>query len=140
MASKVTVNSLSLQVFSLVKIANLPLLLMSSLSHHQNANSKITNKCKFKCPKTFIILCRCEVCNKGCTDKNTLKIHMKSHDKSRPSYTCQKCGKNYVSQNGLNDHIKTHENNREWRCHTCGKGFNTKQVLYGTQNYYLLKI
>ncbi|KAG5669502.1 hypothetical protein PVAND_017389 [Polypedilum vanderplanki] len=63
---------------------------------------------------------QCQICKKIYKIKNTLKIHLKTHNKQ---HQCQLCGKKIARIVELKQHLKTYENQFAFRCEQCQKNF-----------------
>ncbi|CAG7716043.1 unnamed protein product [Allacma fusca] len=63
----------------------------------------------------------CDFCNKKFRDKNSLNIHMLSHDKGH--HKCSECGKTYKMLSSLKIHQLSHNGEYSFECTICGLKF-----------------
>ena len=74
-------------------------------------------------------LSQCPVCNYTSRHASNFKRHMTTHDigpKPNVCFVCEQCGSKFKSKYGLKIHTDSiHEDKYRFRCHVCGKGYNT---------------
>ncbi|KAG5325811.1 ZN235 protein, partial [Pseudoatta argentina] len=69
---------------------------------------------------------QCEICNRIFSNLRLFRIHKRIHYPQVKSWPCETCGKRYNSKNLLEEHINTHTGVRPYMCDTCGKDFASK--------------
>lgn len=65
---------------------------------------------------------KCNVCEKKFTLPSLLRLHLNTHEKTRP-YRCQICQKAFTSLSGLKNHRARHIGIKNYKCNMCGKAF-----------------
>ena len=70
----------------------------------------------------------CKVCNKVCSSRNGLKVHMRGH-LGMMNYQCKVCRKGFWTKQALEGHTVQHTNVRTFNCQTCTKSFAYRQSL-----------
>lgn len=123
-------------------------ILFSSKSHKERHVKSIHSKVKDHV---------CNVCNKGFSRKDSLKLHLQIHSdgrnfkclfckkilkskssvkyhaqlcptESREIHKCKHCGKKFRSLHGFRKHMKKHAEDL-YKCSVCGMGFDCKSYL-----------
>ncbi|XP_012530805.1 zinc finger protein 431 [Monomorium pharaonis] len=69
---------------------------------------------------------QCEICNRIFNNLRLFRIHKRIHYPQVKSWPCDTCGKRYNSKNLLEEHTNTHIGVRPYVCETCGKDFASK--------------
>lgn len=69
---------------------------------------------------------QCEICNRIFSNLRLFRIHKRIHYPQVKSWPCHTCGKRYNSKNLLEEHMNTHTGIRPYVCETCGKDFASK--------------
>ncbi|XP_011157841.1 zinc finger protein 2 homolog [Solenopsis invicta] len=69
---------------------------------------------------------QCEICNRIFSNLRLFRIHKRIHYPQVKSWPCDTCGKKYNSKNLLEEHMNTHMGVRPYVCETCGKDFASK--------------
>ncbi|XP_028155630.1 gastrula zinc finger protein XlCGF57.1 isoform X2 [Diabrotica virgifera virgifera] len=73
----------------------------------------------------------CTSCDKGCLTAESLKRHMRTHDKNYTKcYTCYVCNKSFAYPSFLAEHMKNHTGEKPHICNVCGKGFRQSGALH----------
>lgn len=74
----------------------------------------------------------CPHCNKGFTQKEPLRVHMRMHLTTGPSdiqlHYCSLCPKVFCHASGLSRHLVTHTG-KIFKCNVCDKSFTDKSSL-----------
>ncbi|KAJ6633995.1 Transcription factor grauzone [Pseudolycoriella hygida] len=72
----------------------------------------------------------CDICARVFKDKNTLRVHMKSHSTITPEKVqCTICGAWLKHERGLRNHIKRHQTDSGAECSICKKVLKNKPSL-----------
>lgn len=71
---------------------------------------------------------KCEKCDLAFYTKNSLKMHMISHDGER-IHSCGICMKSYQRIKTLREHMRIHNNDKRFVCPFCGRAFTQKCTL-----------
>ncbi|XP_071553122.1 uncharacterized protein [Temnothorax nylanderi] len=69
---------------------------------------------------------QCEICNRIFSNLRLFRIHKRIHYPQVKSWPCVTCGKKYNSKNLLEEHMNTHTGVRPYVCETCNKDFASK--------------
>ncbi|XP_011640316.1 zinc finger protein 676-like [Pogonomyrmex barbatus] len=69
---------------------------------------------------------QCEICNRIFSNLRLFRIHKRIHYPQVKSWPCDTCGKRYNSKNLLDEHMNTHTGVRPYVCETCNKDFASK--------------
>ncbi|XP_073829474.1 uncharacterized protein [Musca autumnalis] len=93
-------------------------------------NSKVCHERLHRGEKPF----SCEICEKRFAQPESLKSHMKTHDKSLCKHICSYCSRPFITLKNLLDHEKRHRSDKPHICVNCSKGFHFNEDL---QNHYL---
>ena len=76
---------------------------------------------------------QCTVCEKRFNIKDSLRIHMKSHDAANgiptKKHTCEICGRKFNRKDILTRHTASCLNIRAIKCPICGAGFNSNTAV-----------
>ncbi|GBN43313.1 Histone-lysine N-methyltransferase PRDM9 [Araneus ventricosus] len=70
----------------------------------------------------------CEVCGKAFSNKQILKVHLRTHSSEKP-FLCPMCDKGFTEQGNLTKHLRTHTGEKPFTCNICSKGFARKHHL-----------
>ncbi|CAG9836648.1 unnamed protein product [Diabrotica balteata] len=69
---------------------------------------------------------QCEVCNRIFSNLRLFRIHKRMHNPQTKAWVCDTCGKKYNSKNLLDEHVNTHLGVRPYVCEICHKDFASK--------------
>ncbi|CAG9837145.1 unnamed protein product [Diabrotica balteata] len=74
----------------------------------------------------------CTNCDKGCLTAESLRRHMRTHDKNytKKVHTCHLCNKSFAYPSFLVEHMKNHTGEKPHICNVCGKGFRQSGALH----------
>lgn len=61
----------------------------------------------------------CELCGKGFSKKENLKLHKNMHANKNNSYSCDLCAKVFKYKENLKRHFKLHLSDRRFKCDQC---------------------
>ncbi|XP_051529375.1 zinc finger protein 420-like isoform X2 [Myxocyprinus asiaticus] len=64
----------------------------------------------------------CEICDKPFRHHQSLKIHMRVHQRVR-NYHCRFCGRGFYKSCHLREHLRIHTGEKPYGCKKCGKSF-----------------
>ncbi|KAJ3633719.1 hypothetical protein MTP99_010650 [Tenebrio molitor] len=80
----------------------------------------------------------CKFCSKGCLTAESLKRHMKIHDKNyvKKKHSCQICFQEFAYPSFLAEHMKNHTGEKPHLCSICGKGFRQSGALHYHQRVH----
>ncbi|XP_063427468.1 zinc finger protein 585A-like [Mytilus trossulus] len=70
----------------------------------------------------------CNLCSKGFSRTDTLRVHIKSHSGQKP-FLCSFCGKTFLSNQHLGVHLLSHSDEKPFKCSTCGKRFKASNRM-----------
>ncbi|VEN39099.1 unnamed protein product [Callosobruchus maculatus] len=70
----------------------------------------------------------CEICGKKLSNKEKLKVHIRTHTGYRP-HACHVCPKSFSKKDQLIEHMRTHTGEKPYVCKICGKGFAQRTPL-----------
>ena len=62
----------------------------------------------------------CILCKKVLASKNSLNVHMKTHD-DKKEFSCDTCGKEFALKAHLQRHNLIHTGAKPYKCEDCGK-------------------
>ncbi|OXA53944.1 Zinc finger protein 26 [Folsomia candida] len=71
----------------------------------------------------------CEVCDSRFEDEERLATHHETHHDAKSKYRCSYCGTGCTSKNNLNRHIRTHTREKPEKCDQCGETFMDRLTL-----------
>lgn len=74
-------------------------------------------------PKPQVAAHICNLCGKGFSQQNLLRIHHRVHTGERP-FECKVCGKNFYSTSNLRAHERIHSGERPFKCSLCPRSFS----------------
>ena len=109
------------------------------MQHHVDASTKMPKYSCSDCDRKFRYKCarkchadvyhkarlKCETCGKSLKNKNTLKVHARVHEGSKP-FKCTVCEKGFTSAQNRDVHTRLHYDIRPFKCSVCGKRFYQK--------------
>ncbi|XP_050506655.1 zinc finger protein 286A-like isoform X2 [Diabrotica virgifera virgifera] len=72
---------------------------------------------------------QCEVCNRIFSNLRLFRIHKRMHNPQTKAWVCDTCGKKYNSKNLLDEHVNTHLGERPYQCEFCGATFSQRSNL-----------
>lgn len=79
----------------------------------------------------------CDVCGACFLERNSLRTHIKAHNKVEESYPCEICGKNLKSKYSRYLHVATvHEKKPTVNCYKCEESF----LSYALRNRHLIEV
>ncbi|KYB27486.1 zinc finger protein OZF-like [Tribolium castaneum] len=80
----------------------------------------------------------CSVCNRGCLTAESLRRHMRIHDRNyvKKKHSCEICHKEFPYPSFLAEHMKNHTGEKPHLCSTCGKGFRQSGALHYHQRIH----
>ncbi len=70
----------------------------------------------------------CQVCKKFFTRKHVLKVHVETHNGTRP-FECLDCGKRFKTKINLKKHSLVHNDSMDFKCKICQKRFKRSKEL-----------
>uniref|UniRef100_A0A1I8NZK6 Protein krueppel n=1 Tax=Stomoxys calcitrans TaxID=35570 RepID=A0A1I8NZK6_STOCA len=71
----------------------------------------------------------CTICSKGFVQQESLRSHMKNHDKTLRTHVCSYCSQRFITRKNLIDHEQRHKGDKPHICFWCSKGFRTFEDL-----------
>ena len=83
----------------------------SGLRHHMRIHLDPTEKQRFICAN----------CNKECTTRRGLVLHLATHNTERKHFPCLICKKTFAFSTGLRAHSETHSDRHRVSCPRCGR-------------------
>lgn len=71
----------------------------------------------------------CKECGKEFVKQETLRTHMKNHNKNLRTHICSYCSQRFITLRNLINHEQRHKGDKPHICHICSKGFSRNEDL-----------